>query len=301
MKIFRLLLITLSLINIELSAQPSSPLNIVCTFSILTDITQKIGADKIKVTSLVGPNQDAHVFQPTPATHIALMKADLIIMNGLQFEGWLDRLHDDYKEKTYRASEGIKPIYLPDQKQTVDPHAWHHVKNVKIYAQNIAKALREKDKENSRVYEENLASFLKKLDDLEEWIQVSLRPFPPEQRYIVTAHDGFGYFEDAYDVHFKAPIGLSTEAKPSAQELSQLIQYIKTSKTSALFLENITDHRLIQQISEETGVKIHTQILYSDALSDANGPAATYETFMRHNVSQFIHTWKNFSSTPLSP
>ncbi len=273
----------------------TKPFPVVASFSILADIARQVGGDRIVVTSLVGPGQDAHVFQPKPANARALNEAKVILINGLGFEPFMDRLitASGSKVKPVIVSSGLPTIKASGDhnhgsshgSSNVDPHAWQSVSNVKDYARAIATAFAAVDPENKALYETRLAGYLGELDKLDTDIRASVAKIPVERRLLVTTHDAFGYFARDYGIAFHSLQGISTDAEPSARDLAQVIRQIKTRKAPAVFLENITDPRKAERIAKETGARIGGT-LYSDALSSDNGPAATYITLMRHNIKQ---------------
>ncbi len=265
----------------------AAPHKIVTSFTILQDFVQKIGGDFVEVSTIVGPNSDAHVFEPTPQTAALLTTADLVVVNGLGFEAWFDRLREtsEYKGPVCVATEGIEPRTLTqDGHPQHDPHAWLSVPNVKVYIQNIEKALSRLDPAHQDTYQKNAAAYLLKLDDLDTWIREHLAPYPQNARVVITAHDAFFYFAKEYKVKVLAPVGISTQVEPSAWNMAALIQQIKTLGIKTLFIENMTNPKLIHQLADETGASLG-ETLYSDALSEKNEPAPTYLTLMRRNVT----------------
>lgn len=282
----------------------AEPLKVVATFSILGDMVRQIGGDEVAVTTLVGPDGDAHVYEPTPADARALSAATLVVANGLGMEGWIDRLvkASGYKGPVIVTSTGVKPIAGEEEHDEKghedhghghghdhgahDPHAWQSVANAKIYADNILKGLVAAAPAKADALRANHAAYKGRLDALETEIKTALKPIPRKDRKIVTSHDAFGYYGKAYGVTFLAPVGLSTEAEASAGDIAKLIRQIKKEKIKAVFVETIADPRLLEQIARETGARIGGRV-YSDALSPPDGPAATYIDMMRHNLGQF--------------
>lgn len=274
----------------------AEPLKVVATFSILGDMVRQIGGDEVAVTTLVGPDGDAHVYEPTPADARALGAANLVVANGLGMEGWIDRLvkASGYKGPVTVTSKGVKPIAGEEEhdgkehghEHGHDPHAWQSVANAKIYADNILKGLVAAAPAKADALRANHAAYRAKLDAIEAEIRTALKPIPRKDRKIVTSHDAFGYYGNAYGVTFLAPVGLSTEAEASAGDIAKLIRQIKKEKIRAVFVETIADPRLLEQIARETGARIGGRV-YSDALSPPDGPAATYIDMMRHNLVQF--------------
>jgi len=273
------------------AAQDRMP--VVASFSILGDIVSNVGGDRVVVKNLVGPNGDAHVYSPSPADAKTLADAKLIVTNGLGFEGWIGRLikSSNTKAPNVVASKGIKPRKLAGSHGhshghdhgAGDPHAWQSVPNVKIYVANIRDALVAADPAGKATYEANAAAYLEKLDALDREVKESISKIPPDRRKVITTHDAFGHFAAAYGVEFVAPQGVSTDSEASARDVARIIQQIKKQKIPAVLLENISDQRLLKRIADETGAKVGGT-LYSDALSGADGPAATYIEMMRNNI-----------------
>jgi zinc/manganese transport system substrate-binding protein len=272
-------------------------LPVVASFSILGDFVREIGGERVAVTTLVGPDGDAHVYSPTPADAKTVAGAKLVVVNGLKFEGWLTRLikSSGTKATVATATKGIKPLELDDDHDHghghghghggEDPHAWQSIANAKIYVGNIRDALIAADPAGKAVYEANAAAYQTKLDALEAEVKAAVARIPVDRRKAITSHDAFGYFVKAYGIAFIAPQGVSTEAEASAKDVARIIRQIKAEKVPAVFLENITNPRLAEQIARESGAKIGGR-LYSDALSSADGPAGTYIAMMKHNISQ---------------
>ncbi|HWV43953.1 metal ABC transporter substrate-binding protein [Pseudorhodoplanes sp.] len=275
------------------TAKAQDKLPVVATFSILGDLVSNVGGDRVAVKSLVGANGDAHVYSPSPADARTLADAKLIVTNGLGFEGWLTRLvkSSNSKARNVVASKGVKPRKLAGKHahdhghgpSDGDPHAWQSVANAKTYVANIRDGLIAADPAGKAVYEANAAAYLDKLEALDREIRETIAKIPPERRRIITTHDAFGYFSDAYGVEFVAPQGVSTESEASARDVARIITQIKKQKIPAVFLENISNPRLLKQIADETGAKVGGT-LYSDALTDEKGPAPTYIDLIRHNI-----------------
>ncbi|MGB7098880.1 MAG: metal ABC transporter substrate-binding protein [Xanthobacteraceae bacterium] len=270
----------------------ASKIKAVATFSILSDLVRNVGGDRVDVTTLVGPNGDAHVYSPTPGDARKLAAANIVFINGLGLEGWMTRLvaASGTKAPMIVVTKGITPRHMQDEDKSgrtpIDPHAWQSVDDAKIYVANIRDGLVAIDPAGKTTYDANAAAYLTKLDELESAVQAAIDSIPADRRKIITTHDAFGYFGAAYGMAFIAPEGVSTEAEPSAKDVARIITQIKKQKIPAVFLENISDPRLMAQIARETGAIIGGT-LYSDALSEPHGPAATYIDMMRHNVHEF--------------
>lgn len=257
-------------------------LNVVASFSILADLVRNVGGDKVKVTALVGPNSDVHVYTPAPGDAKTVAEAKLVVINGLGLEGWLPRLlqSSGSKAEVVVATRGISPLKLGS---AADPHAWQSVANAKIYVTNIRDALGAIDPANAGIFNANAMRYLAALDALDGEVREAIAKIPPERRKLITAHDAFGYLAADYGIGFVAPSGVSTEAEPSARDIAQIIHQIRAEKIPAVFLENISDDRLIARIAAETGARVGGT-LFSDSLTDEKGAAPTYIDLVRHNI-----------------
>jgi zinc/manganese transport system substrate-binding protein len=265
-------------------------IKVATSFSVLGDMVKQIGGDRVEVTSFVGPNGDAHVYEPTPGDARILAAAPVLVINGLGLEGWMERLEKSsgFKGTVVIATKGIKTRQMEEEehgqtRKITDPHAWQSLANGRVYVQNIRDGLIAADPAGKETYAANATKFLADIDDVEKIVKNSIAKLPPARRKIITTHDAFGYFGATYGMEFIAPEGVSTESEASAKDVAKIIRQIKAEKVPAVFLENVTDHRLLDQIAKETGAKIGGT-LYSDALSEANGPAATYLDMFRHNI-----------------
>lgn len=261
----------------------------VATFSILGDFARNVGGERVELATLVGPNGDVHVFAPTPGDVKTIAAADIVFVNGLGLEGWIDRLivASATRAPVVVASRGITPRSgtRAQDRGASDPHAWQSVANAKLYVGNIRDGLIAIDAAEKKIFEANANTYLAKLDALDGEIRAAIEAIPSARRKVITAHSAFGYFGDAYGIEFIAPEGLSTEAEPSARDIAKLIEQIRRENVPALFLENVADSRLLQRIGAETGVRIGGR-LYSDALSPPDGPAASYIEMMRSNLRE---------------
>jgi zinc/manganese transport system substrate-binding protein len=275
-------------LSASLAARAATPekLPVVASFSILADFVREVGGDKVEVKSLVQPNGDAHVFQPTPADAQNLAAARLIVVNGLTLEGWMSRLIEasGAKAPIIVATKGVTPREgEEDGKKGIDPHAWQSVANAKLYVSNILAGLIAADPADADYFRDRAKSYDAALDETDKKVRAAIATIPPKNRKIITTHDAFGYFGAAYGFTFIAPQGLSTESEPSAKDIARLITQIKHEHAPAVFLENISDPRLMQRIAQESGAKIGGE-LFSDSLSPADGPASTYIDMMDHNI-----------------
>ncbi len=265
----------------------------VATFSILGDFVKNVGGERVAVTTLVGPSGDVHAYTPTPGDAKAIAAARIVIVNGLGLEGWMTRLMAaaGSKAPVVVASAGVKPLEQSRRRASIgpDPHAWQSVANAKVYVANIRDGLSRVDPDGKPVYDANAAAYLAKLDALDGEVRQTIDKIPPARRRIITTHDAFGYFGAAYGLTFIAPEGITTEAEVSAKDIAAIIALIRTKKIPAVFMENVSDPRLIQEIAAETGAKVGGT-LYSDALSPPGGPAATYIEAIGHNARELEKT-----------
>jgi zinc/manganese transport system substrate-binding protein len=257
-------------------------IQIVASFSILGDFAKNVGGDRVNVTTLVGPNSDVHVYTPAPADAKRIADAKLVIINGLGLEGWLPRLVQSSGSKAtiVTATANITPRKLGPH---VDPHAWQNVANAKTYVANISKALSDVAPADAEFFRSNAEAYRAKLNALDDEIRLWIGQIPSERRKVISTHDAFGYFASAYGLQFVAPLGVSTESEASARDIASIITQIKTQKIPAVFLENISDPRLMGRIAAETGAGIGGT-LYSDSLTDEKGDAPTYIDMVRHNI-----------------
>jgi len=269
----------------------------VATFSILGDMLARVAGDGFVVKTLVGPEGDGHVYQPTPADAAEISKARIVFQNGLKFEGWMEKLiqSSGYRGELVTATKGLKPVTVPDRHGNADkhghdhsgksdPHAWQSLSNALIYVRNIKDGLCRIDIARCAAYAANASAYEAEIKALDADIRRRMEAIQPQSRKVITSHDAFGYFAAAYGVRFLSPRGISTESEASARDVARLIDQIRKEKVRALFVENISDPRLIEQIARETGVK-PGGTLYSDALSKRCGPAATYLDMMKYNAT----------------
>ncbi len=281
-------------------------ISVIATFSILADMVRNVGGERVSVSALVKPGSDAHVYRPTPATAAEIKRARVVVENGLGFEGWLERLvaSSGYKGVRVVASQGIKPLELKgaggekhhghghghesghhkhdhSDHGPSDPHGWQSIKNGIQYVANIVEGLCSADPGGCDEYKKNAADYSDRLKALDKEVATRLSAIPKSRRKLITSHNAFGYFAQRYGVSIYSPEGVSTESEASAKDVAKLIRQIAVDDIKALFIENVSDARLVEQIARETGLKPAGR-LYSDALS-REGEAATYLGMMRAN------------------
>lgn len=316
---------------------PTKPVKVVATFSILGDMVKEIGGEHVELTTIVGPNGDAHTFEPTPADVKALANAQVLVLNGLDFEAWLPRLIESagFQGQQLLASQGVSVRHLsPDEAahthhhdhadghkhadhaeppkhveaghddhagpdhpplSDVDPHAWQSLENGIIYAANITEGLIKAAPAHRAYFKDRSKAFIEQMKKLDSEIKLALAEIPENKRKVVSSHDAFGYFSQAYGVHFVSVAGLSSQAEPSAREMAEIIDAVKKEGISGVFVENTTNPKLVSQIARETGATVGGT-LYSDALAASGEPAASYLGMMTWNAGQLIYVLKGEQS-----
>lgn len=273
-------------------------LKAVATFSILGNLLAEVAGDRVDLAVLVGADVDAHTYQPRPTDARAVAEAKLLVSNGLGFEGWIDRLAKaaPFKGRAVVASTGVPTIaaghghghsHGHSHGHGPDPHCWQDVGRARRYVANIVKGLAEADPANATHYRERADAFDKRLVELDAWVKAEIAKVPADKRKAITGHDSFRYFAAAYGVQFQSPRGFTTASEPSAKDVAALIRQVREQKIRALFVENMSNPNLVEQIARESGGVVGPR-LYSDALSGPDGPAPTYEKMMRHNVTALV-------------
>jgi zinc/manganese transport system substrate-binding protein len=300
--------------GVSLVGAQDEPLKVIATYSILGDIVQNIAGDNIELTVLVGPDGDSHVYEPTPQDAIALAEADVIFENGLEFETWLDDLYESSGSTATRivVSDGIEPLALEEHDDEhegeeahedeheheeeaheeedhehgeFDPHVWHDPNNSIVMVESIRDALAAADPTNTVAYEANAEAYITELEAVDDYIREQVATIPEANRILVTSHDTFGYFADAYGFEVMPVLAsLSTEAAdPSAGEIAELVTEIEASSVPAIFTENISNPALVEQVASEAGV-IVAPALYTDALGQPGTPGETFLGMLRYNI-----------------
>ncbi|MFN3449146.1 MAG: metal ABC transporter solute-binding protein, Zn/Mn family [Roseococcus sp.] len=302
----------LALVPRPAAAQAGPPV-VVASFSILGDLVQQVGGPRIALRVIAGPGVDAHHFQPRPSDAQALRDAALLIRNGLGFDPWFDRLARAAAGQRaipmLTVTDGIAPRsmeahhhhhhggaerrtqHAAGPRRVADPHAWQDVRLAQHYVRAIAAGLARMDPAGAEAHEAAAAAFLRRLEALDAWIRAEIATVPPARRKVLTTHDAFGYFADAYGVTFLAAQGVSAEAEPSAAAVARLIRQVRAENLTAVFLEGQGGQAVLERLAREAGVRVRGR-LYADALSPPDGPAPTYEAMMRHNVALMVAAMK---------
>ncbi len=269
----------------------AGPLRVVASFTILGDLVKQIGGNLVTVDALVGPDGDAHVYQPRPKDLRTLLAAGLLVRNGLGLEGWMDRLTEatGFKGRVVVAASAVVPRTMHENggPLTTDPHAWQDPRNAVLYVQAITEGLAAADPANAAAYRAAAEGYAARIRETDHWIEAAFAPIPAERRRIITTHDAFGYYGARYGVEFLSAEGISTEFEPSAKAIAALVAQIKREKVRAVFIENMTSPRMAQMLARETGAVLGGTV-YSDALSPPGGPAPTYLDMLRHNTGLFV-------------
>lgn len=317
---FALICTLLGMLSLNTATQ-AKPLQVVASFSILGDWVQQIGGENIQLTVLIQAGGDAHVFEPSAQNARTISQADILFINGLEFEPWLERLKTAarFKGIEITASQGIVPrkfhadepeehdnhhpnesahhnhnVHASHNHGEFDPHAWQNVRNAIIYVHNIEQALSQADPANAPLYQQRAQAYIKQLEELDQQIRTATGQIPENRRIIVTAHNSLGYFADAYGFKSLALSGISTDEEPSAANVAQLIRLIRELQIPALFLENTVNPKLIERIASETQATLGGT-LYADALSAPGTPADNYIAMIQSNLHAIV---KALSITP---
>ncbi len=278
---FALLLLCAGLSTPSFAQQ--NPIEVAASNAIIADLVRQIGGEHVRVRPIVAANADPHDFEPTPNDARQVAQAKLVVINGLGFEPWADRFlrSANFRGERLVASRGLKALSV---RGSIDPHAWQDVENMRIYVANIRDALIKIDPAGETFYQRNAANYQRQLDGLHGEIKRGFAAIPAEQRKVVTSHDAFNYFGDAYGVVFLAPQGVSSHAQPSAQDMARLIRQIRDQHIRAIFFEQGLPQRVLQQITAESGAKIGGT-LYADTLDNK---VTTYIDMMRHNARTIV-------------
>jgi zinc/manganese transport system substrate-binding protein len=263
---------------------------IVATFSVLGDLVKNVAGPDAEVVTLVGPDGDAHTFEPAPADGVVVAEADVLFATGAGLEPWLDKLcaSSQAPGKRIAVTDGLA---LRKEKHETDPHVWHDVRNAMHMVRVIRDALVETDASQAEKYRANAAAYLARLERLDQWARETVKPLPPARRKLVTSHDTFGYFAQRYGFQIvgTALASVSTEAAdPSAGDFAKLVESIKSARVPAIFAENVHNPKLMQRLARDAGVRLAPP-LYTDALGKPGSAGDTYEKMMRHNVTTIVH------------
>jgi zinc/manganese transport system substrate-binding protein len=267
---------------------------VVATFTVIGDLVAAVGGDAVSLTTLVGPDADAHVFEPRPADVAAVAKADLIVANGLGMEPWLERLTEaaDFGGKTVIASADVTPLPFMEEADDSgampdDPHAFQDLSNGRLYVKTIAAALEALAPKEAGAIAARAARLDAEMIALDAEIKAKLGALPAFNRRILTSHDAFHYFGKAYGLDILSIQGVSTETEPSAADLAAIARQAKSGQVKAIFLENMSNPALAQTISAEAGLPVGGELV-ADALTKEGGLAPHYLDMFKHNLAALL-------------
>lgn len=268
--------------------------SVVSTSTILTDLTEQIGGDRIQVTGILRPGDDPHVYEPVPADTVALEQADLILYNGYNLEPGIIRLINSAGVNAQKLPVGevVPPLAIAYHNQQVpDPHVWGSVANVILMVERIREALSELSPTDQQVFSQNAAPLIQRLTRLHQWIGTQIATIPAERRRLVTTHDAFQYYAQAYGLEVIGTlIGISTEEQPSAQTVQTLVESIKGAGVPTIFAETTINPQLITTVAEEAGVTLSPQALYSDSIGAKGSPGDSYINMMVSNTKTIVES-----------
>lgn len=299
---FASLLVLLALLVGCAPTRPASGPAVLAAESFLADIAQNVAGERAQVAALIPIGVDPHGFQPTPADVRKVAESAVLIVNGAGFEEFLDELlrNAGGQRIVIEAAAGLEmreaeeEVHEPGGEAAGhahegDPHFWLDPVSVIRYVENIRDGLSQADPAGQPVYAANAAAYVAKLEELDAWIRAQTQQIPAERRLLVTNHESFGYFADRYGFTIVGAVipSVSTGASPSAQEMAKLVEHIKETGATAIFLETGASPQLARQVAQETGAKVVTG-LYTHSITDAKGPAPTYIEMMKYNVRAIV-------------
>jgi zinc/manganese transport system substrate-binding protein len=277
-------------------ARAADKMKVVATFSVIGDMVTNVAGDLVDLVTMIGPDGDIEVYEPTPADIPKLAGARILFMNGLndEFEPWLPNLMAQAKFAGTKVivTRGVKAISAEDEHPmggkpkavVLDQHAWMNPRNGIIYVKNITDALARIDPANADTYRTRAASYTQQLRDLDSWAHAEMAAVPAAKRRVLASHDSLQYLATAFGITMISINGWTNKSEPSAADLARLTDQIRREHVKALFLDSITDPRSMERISKETGAAIGGT-LYGDALSKPDGEAGTYIDMIRHDIS----------------
>lgn len=267
---------------------------VLASTTFLADITHNVAGDRVKVDSLLPVGVDPHSYQPTPQDVTKIAQSKLLIINGVEYEHFIEPLLENAggEREVVEASAGLSPRTDAQSEHGVDPHLWLDPNNVIGYVENIREGLTHYDPDGAQIFQANADAYVVQLTELDAWITEQVSQIPPERRLLITNHESLNYFADRYGFTIVGTVieNFSTDASSSAQQMASLINHIKSSGAPAIFLDATDNPSLAQQIADETGVIVVTD-LHLESLTDGS-PAATYIDMMKHNVMRIVNALK---------
>ena len=290
-RLFFLLLVMATACSPSTSSRRQTDIVILASTTFLADMTRNVVGDRVTVESLLPVGADPHSYQPTPQDVVKIEQSKLLIINGAEYEHFLESLLENAgaERDIIEASSGLHLRTDAESEQGVDPHLWLDPNNVIVYVENIREGLTHFDPDGAAIYQSNADAYVAKLEALDTWINEHVSQIPPERRLLVTNHEALGYFAERYGFTVIGAVlpSVSSDASTSAGEMAELIEQIKSSGTPAIFLDEVENPALAQQIADETGVKVVAD-LHLESLTDGP-PAASYIDMMKHNVTQIVN------------
>lgn len=258
---------------------------VVATASMIADMARELGGDRIAVECIVPIGGDPHIYQPTPGDARMVHEADLILKNGLTFEGWLNELIENSgtEANVVTVTQGIKPIESQVYQNATDPHAWMDAFLAQTYIKNIKESLLSLDPEGRQYYQQKYDRYSHRLKELDQYITESIEKIPENQRILITSHDAFQYYGRRYGLRLESVLGTSTDAEIQTSDIFHLNKVIKETGVSAVFIESTINPKVLQQIASDNKIKIGGK-LYSDSIGDEKSPGATYYDMLKHNT-----------------
>lgn len=283
-KLHLILLISLSL-NLAAKEKPV----VLATASIFADMATNIAGGELEVQNIVPIGGDPHLYEPTPGDAQKVAEADLILKNGLTFEGWLNELIENSgtKAKVVTITEGIEAISSEKYKNSTDPHAWMDAQHGLAYIENVKNALVALDPDNADIFEFNYKIYRQQLEDLDLFIQNEILKIPEAQRILITSHDAFQYYGRRYGIQLESILGTSTDAEEQTSDIIRLNKVIQASQVPAIFVESTINPKLLKQIAKDNDIVIGGE-LYADSLGDEQSPASTYIDMLKHNTTVIV-------------
>ena len=303
-KIFNTIIVTLTLAALFLAGCGSAPQSGEDTFSVLAstsflaDIAQNVAGDRVQVETLLPLGADPHAYQAAPSDVSKIANSDVLILNGLEYEHFIEPLLENAggEHLIITATDGLTPNQIESEEQpgemVGDPHMWLDANRVIRYVENIRDGLSQADPEGAETYKANASAYIEQLTELDQWIWEQVQTIPAERRLLVTNHEAMGYFAERYAFTVVGSIlpSFSSEAGVSAQEIAAAIESVKSSGAPAIFLGEVENADLADQIASETDVKV-VNTLYLESLTDG-APAPTYIDMMKHNVTEIVNALK---------
>lgn len=287
MKNILLILLLVDLFVLQGLAQKQ--LKVVATASMIGDMAKNIGGDAIVVKTIVPIGGDPHIYEPTPADAQLVASADIILKNGLTFEGWLNELIENSGTRAaiITVTTDITPIESVKYKNATDPHAWMDASLGIVYCENIKNALAAADPGNKQMFEFNFGVYKKQLEELDKYIKTQITKIPEQRRILITSHDAFQYYGRRYGIRLESVLGTSTDAEAQTSDMVRLNQVIRENQVPAVFIESTINPKLLEQLARDNKIEIGGK-LYADSIGDEQSPAPTYQDMLRYNTDIIV-------------